>query len=118
GHGSATSLFDRQPRLGPVQCLYLALFVHKKRDGLLRFVFRDSHPNERANNTADCAAGSEGSKSGYDRTGRNQRTNSGNCKNTDPGQQSQSSTITPPVVTPAAVPSGAFVLLSCAGTPL
>src|SRR5579862_5228068 len=58
----------------------------------LRFVFRDSHPNERANNTAECATGSEASKSGYDRTGRNQWTESGNCKSADPDKQSQSST--------------------------
>ena len=57
----------------------------------LRFVLRDAHPNQCANQAAHRAAHAESRQSGHDRTGRNERTDSGNCKDPDSGQQSKSS---------------------------
>ena len=52
----------------------------------LRFVLGDAHAHEGANQTADGAADAEAGESGHDRTGRNERTESGNRENADPGQ--------------------------------
>ena len=44
-----------------------------------------SHPDERTDQTADRAADPEACERAHDRTGRNERTDSGNCKHADPG---------------------------------
>ena len=57
----------------------------------LGFVLGDAHPDEGANQTTDSAADPEAGKSAHDRTSRNERTESGNRKSADPGQQAQGS---------------------------
>jgi hypothetical protein len=38
GHGAAVPLLDRQPWLGPVESLDLALLIHREYDGVGRWI--------------------------------------------------------------------------------
>src|ERR1700720_3533760 len=57
----------------------------------LRFVLGYTQSHEGANQTADRAADSEASQTGHDRARCDERTDSGNRENADPGQQAQRS---------------------------